>query len=589
MPAAAIAAAATATAAVVGSSAIKSGAKTAANAQTDAANANLQNAREYRDQMAGYINPLVPYAYAGANRIAQRLNLAPGAPQPANLFAPQPAANTNVANPFATGLGSGGPGWTPPAPSSNAPPGPAPAGKKWVHGPEGWALLDDTPSRFSNFREAVGGMGGGNPKDGRRVVDYLPDDAPGPDADIATRKAASRSDGGGLTAGFEYAPSGGGQPDFAAYGAANPDLQAEWERIVATGNAGNDKFKNDPNKYFAWHYDTYGRNEGRQVPTTAAASGPSSPPASTSGQALAAYANYPEGGLYGVPEPYAVSPSFASREEYSRPRGPELETFRRPDAIGAPSFSFDPKSWLNEAGVRFRIDEGNKAVNAASAVRGKLRSGDAAKALQERAQGIASEEYGNAFQRALQGYDRDFANYQYQQNRNDNLFSQDRSFGTNLWQYRTDRGDRNFDLDRAYSTSVYDADRAFSRGVFENDRGFAANRWDTETANLFGLSNIGTGAINAFGGVGSNYLNAANAANTTSANGTSNAAIAGAASTANLFAQAAQGITGIAGAYNNRNYNFGGGNGGFGSTAIVPGSGNPFSVPGVTPFNPPRF
>jgi hypothetical protein len=60
------------------------------------------------------------------------------------------------------------------------------------------------------------------------------------------------------------APASGqpaGQPDWAAYGAANPDVQAEWQHIVETGNAGNDKFQNDPNKYYQWHYDTFGKDE----------------------------------------------------------------------------------------------------------------------------------------------------------------------------------------------------------------------------------------------------------------------------------------------------------------------------------------
>lgn len=57
-------------------------------------------------------------------------------------------------------------------------------------------------------------------------------------------------------------------PDWAAYGAANQDLQNEWNRIVSTGNAG--AFGGDPNNYYAWHYDTYGQREGRQLPMTGA-------------------------------------------------------------------------------------------------------------------------------------------------------------------------------------------------------------------------------------------------------------------------------------------------------------------------------
>jgi hypothetical protein len=82
--------------------------------------------------------------------------------------------------------------------------------------------------------------------------------------------------------------------------------------------------------------------------------------------------------------------------------------------------------------------------------------------------------------------------------------------------------------------------------------------------------------------VGSTYLNAANGANTARADAVGNAAIASGNSTANLFANAAQGIGTIYGAYNNRNpYNFG-------STAIRPGSGNPYTPPSdFTPYRAP--
>lgn len=70
----------------------------------------------------------------------------------------------------------------------------------------------------------------------------------------------------GTSAPNAFSPVGSeGQPDFAAYGAANADLQQEWQKIVQTGNAG--AFGNDPNNYYAWHYNQYGQGEGRPLPT----------------------------------------------------------------------------------------------------------------------------------------------------------------------------------------------------------------------------------------------------------------------------------------------------------------------------------
>lgn len=61
-------------------------------------------------------------------------------------------------------------------------------------------------------------------------------------------------------AGTAFTPvEAGGAPDFAAYGAANADLQAAWQDIVNTGNG--EAFGHDPNNYYAWHWNKYGQNE----------------------------------------------------------------------------------------------------------------------------------------------------------------------------------------------------------------------------------------------------------------------------------------------------------------------------------------
>lgn len=60
--------------------------------------------------------------------------------------------------------------------------------------------------------------------------------------------------------------------------------------------------------------------------------------------------------------------------------------------FGADQFQADP-------GYQFRMDEGMRGVEGSAAARGGLLSGAAMKAIQKYGQGLASQEYGNAYQR----------------------------------------------------------------------------------------------------------------------------------------------------------------------------------------------
>jgi hypothetical protein len=98
-------------AAVVGSSAAKGAANTAADAATGAANTNATLARENRDVLRSYVDPLTPYAYSGASALARRAGLSTG-PMAAGPGAPAAApANQNIfAAPTPAPAGSRGPG-----------------------------------------------------------------------------------------------------------------------------------------------------------------------------------------------------------------------------------------------------------------------------------------------------------------------------------------------------------------------------------------------------------------------------------------------------------------------------------------------
>lgn len=82
---------------------------------------------------------------------------------------------------------------------------------------------------------------------------------------------------------------------------------------------------------------------------------------------------------------------------------------------GAPQFQWDkfvapnPQDIVNDPSYQFRLQEGNKAIQGSAAAKGLLRSGGTLKDLAGYGQDLASQEIGNQFNRALQGWG---ANYQ---------------------------------------------------------------------------------------------------------------------------------------------------------------------------------
>lgn len=136
-----------------------------------------------------------------------------------------------------------------------------------------------------------------------------------------------------------------GQMDWSQYGAANPDVQAEWQRLVQDGTA-YDQFGNDPSKFYEWHYNQTGKAEGRAAPPATGGAGAA-------------------GG--------SQVPNF-------------LDTFSEED------FRADP-------GYQFRLSEGLKAVQGSAAAGGGLKSGGTLKALTRYAQGTADQTYQDAYNR----------------------------------------------------------------------------------------------------------------------------------------------------------------------------------------------
>jgi hypothetical protein len=259
---------------------------------------------------------------------------------------------------------------------------------------------------------------------------------------------------GGFAGGIpgEPTPQGGGQ-DFAGYLQANPDVAA-WaqQSIGQTPPNWEGGVIDSPEEAAAYHYQAFGQGEGRTLNQAA-------------------------------PDPNAV-PDYMNMR---RPEAPEAPTFERPAAMQAPNLQgfIDPAKFQVDPGYQFRLSEGLKAVNAASAARGKLRSGDAAMALQARGEGLANQGYGDWYNRQLQAFDRTNSQFQYGQGRADNVFADDRAYGTARWEDQRNYGDRRFDAERNYQT----------------------DRFDTGNNNLFKLTDIGRMSAGSVGNAGTTLAN----------------------------------------------------------------------------------
>lgn len=301
---------------------------------------------------------------------------------------------------------------------------------------------------------------------------------------LGSAPAATGSSAGGA------APAAG-TPNYQAYYEANPDLQAEYQRLES--GKGADMF-DSPEQYAQYHYQTFGQQEGRQLPTTAAPTQQAAAPAQP-----------------------AMTPQQEAAQFGTRPADMAVPTYQRPQDIAAPAaFSYSPADIENDVGYQFARDQALAGVNAASAARGKLRSGDAAKALQDRAAGVAHQWDSDYFNRALQSYNVNNDNYRYAQGRQDRNFLDDRSYGTNLWNTQQNRADN----------------------IFSEDRGFTANRYDQGTANLFGLAGIGQNAAAGTANAGNIFASSTAAQNNSLAQTQGNAALWRQGQLNNLFGSA---------------------------------------------------
>lgn len=406
---------------------------------------------------------------------------------------------------------------------------------------------------FDQLLTRLGVQGAGQPQV-RPPSGYVPG------AEAAARRAADGVGGGVNIQGGGPAYNAAGQvadtfqpqqasagPDWQAYLDANPDVaQNAAQRAAAEGI--------DPLTVAQQHWQNFGQTEGRQLPNV----GETPQAAPTAPEAIQADPNAP--------------PDYMNM---ARPEAPEAPTFQRPQDMQFRDYGDGPQfkapTWQDieqDPGFQWELKQGLNGVNAASAARGKLRSGDAARALQREGYGIAHSKGNDYFNRAMQGY-----------NANRNAFQDNRNFGTNQTQWQQGRADNVFADDRAYDTARWQDQRQYGDARFDAERNYQTGRYDTQTANLFNIANMGQNAIGGTVTAGSQYANNAGNIYQNTANARADAAYQRADANAGL-------VGSIAGAVGNVFSNWGGGARPTGGQTVGQAWNTSFGGGWQTPHNP---
>jgi len=246
------------------------------------------------------------------------------------------------------------------------------------------------------------------------------------------------------------------------------------------------------------------------------------------------------GALPGAPAmPTSTSPAGAAGSPMTGSTGtPGAPSTGAPASDGLSRVSpGNPMDFFDDAGYKFRLGEGQKALDNTAAARGNVLSGPTMKAQTQYAEGLASDEYGKAYDRFTNS--RDFNENAYRDTRNfdnsnridsrnfDNSnridsrnFDNSNRIDSRNFDYTSSVGDRNFNEDqRRYDLNTNlgqaNVDRNFSYGTLRDLAGLGMNGANGNStlqaalANLLSNNTLAGGGALAGGTVGgSNATNA---------------------------------------------------------------------------------
>lgn len=258
------------------------------------------------------------------------------------------------------------------------------------------------------------------------------------------------------------------------------------------------------------------------------------------------------------------TPPQLSKFDFGQARAGSVGRIQGPKEFSYGDFvAPDAETFKQDPGYAFRLKEGQRALENSAAARGTLLTGATAKALANYGQEAASQEYGNAFGRALTSY---------QTNRGNAAENWDRNWGASL---ATQRGnidaanmdnqtglsvwDRNLNLARtqwqddanaaqaAASAAASNSAQSYSRalGEYKMEHDIFQENQQNQFGRLMAMAGIGQGAAGQAGAYGSSY--GANAGNIYGQ--AANAQAAGQMGSANAWSQAMGNAANAMGSY----------------------------------------
>lgn len=319
-----------------------------------------------------------------------------------------------------------------------------------------------------------------------------------------------------------YSPPAAGSPDWSAYIAAHPDLQA----AINDPNGG--FVGSTPEEKAANHYARYGQAAGWDLPTVSASQAAAATPVTD--VQLSSAAQVP---TYNRPAAQQAPAAYV-------PNIYEAPTYTRPEYDKTLDVSYDAYEASPEAlAADYDISQQSGAASSAAAAAGAGKSGAALKALQRIGQDNKVKYYGDFRNYNTNQYNVDRSrfdtNYNYDTSLKaslaqayDALNSGNAFQAANLarsdYQYGQNRADNIFNLDRAYGTDLALGNRAYE-----------TSRYDTQTGNLFNLANLGQGAAASYTGAAQASANNQGNALFSNAANQGNAALTSAAQTNQLI------------------------------------------------------
>ena len=189
--------------------------------------------------------------------------------------------------------------------------------------------------------------------------------------------------------------------------------------------------------------------------------------------------------------PAAFNPNDPS---YARPAAfnPNDPAYAQPGA-----FSFTANDFQADPGYAFRLSEGQRGLDRQAAARGGLISGSALKAASRYGQDMASQEYGNAFNRALTQY-------------GTKVDTANTGFNRALTGYNADVARSDTGFNRAltgYNAAAANSDTLFNRALTGYNADVA--RSDTGYNRLASLAGVGQTTSQQLNSLGGNYATGA--------------------------------------------------------------------------------